>query len=230
MSHRFLRAFVFEFVLFSCLAFAFLTAAAMAFYRGGTLADHHSRGYSFLVNFFSDLGRTRAYSGAPNTVAAPLFALALVLAGLALASFFVAFAGFFQSDPVSRIGALFAATLGILAGAYFIGVALTPANLNSRLHVSYVLAAFRSFLLAVLPFAVLIWKHPRYPRFGAWIFLAFALFLLAYLALMSFGPVPGSPGGLIIQVTGQKLIVYTSLGCVAAQSIVARRFLRNEKA
>ena len=226
MQKRFTRATIFEFALFSSLAFVFLTALAMAFYQGGTQTDHHSRGYSFTINFFSDLGRTRAYSGARNTVSAPLFAFALTLSGLALASFFIAFAGFFWTDLASRVGATLGAALGILAGACFIGVALTPANLNSPLHGHFVSLAFRAFLLAVTPFSVLIWNQKSYPKAGAWIFLAFALFLMAYIALITVGPSPSSPGGLMIQVTGQKLIVYASIVCVGVQSILARRFLR----
>ncbi|WP_157947522.1 hypothetical protein [Abditibacterium utsteinense] len=200
----------------------------MAFYQGGTQANHHSRGYSFLINFFSDLGRTRAYSGAPNLISAPLFAFALSLAGLGLAAFFVAFAGIFWTNLIARTAATFGAALGIFAGASFIGVALTPADINSPLHGFLVFSAFRAFLFAVVPFSILIWSQNRYPKSGAFVFLAFALFLAAYLCLISFGPSPRSPGGLMIQVTGQKLIVYASVVCVGLQSILARHFLRGE--
>ncbi len=228
MLKRFTRAKTFEFVLLASLSFVFLTALAMALYPGGTQANPQSHGYSFLVNFFSDLGRTRAHNGASNTFSAPLFALALTLAGLALAAFFAAFAGLFWTNLLSRIGAALGAALGILAGASFIGVALTPADVNNPLHGFFVLQAFRSFFLAVLPFSFLILSHRRYSKLGAYVFMAFALFLAAYIALISVGPSPRSPGGLMIQVTGQKLIVYASVACVGVQAILARRFLRGE--
>ncbi len=230
MLKRVTRAKTFEFTLLSSLAFVFLSALAMAFYQGGTQTNHQSRGYAFLINFFSDLGRTRAYSGAPNTVSAPLFAMALALVGLALASFFVAFAGLFWTNLFSRTGAALGAIAGIVAGASFIGVALTPANLNSPLHTTFVSWAFRAFLLAVLPFAVVILNQNHYPKAGAWVFVAFALFLMAYLALSSYGPSPRSPSGLMIHATGQKLIVYASVICVGAQAILARAFLRRQNA
>ncbi len=221
------RARLFDFVLLVCGAFMVLTGLAMLFYPGGTQRNPHQVGYSFALNFFSDLGRSRAWNGALNPFSSALFTSALLLAGAALAVFFVLFAAFFWTTLAARVLATLGAALGAVAGAAFVGVALVRADFNSPLHIHYVLLAFRSFLGAVLPFALAILAQKTYPKAGAWIFLMFAGLLAAYIALLIAGPKPSEPGGLWIQVVGQKLIVYASIVCIGAQAIVARRFLRS---
>ncbi len=221
------RARLFDFVTLICGLFVALTALAMLFYPGGTQKNPHHPGYSFALNFFSDLGRTRALNGAANPLSATLFTLALTLAGAALALFFGAFAGFFWTNLAARVLSLLGAFLGTVAGAAFVGVALVTADHNSPLHGAFVLAAFRAFFGATLPFALAILIQKPYPRLGAFIFLAFAGLLLAYIALITVGPSPREAGGLTIQVVGQKIIVYASIACVGAQSLLARKFLRS---
>lgn len=220
------RARLFDFVLAVCIAFVLLTTLAMGFYPGGIQRNPHSIGYSLGLNFFSDLGRARSHSGAPNPVSSVLFKLALTSAGAALMVFFAAFASLFWTDLASRVFALLGAFFGALAGAGFIGVALITADRNSSLHIHYVLLAFRSFFAATLPLALAIGLQKTYPRRGAAIFLAFAGLLAAYIGLLLLGPSPQQPGGLWIQVVGQKLIVYASVVAVGLQSLLARRFLR----
>jgi len=52
----------------------------MVFYRGGTITDPASAGYSFFTNFFSDLGMTVGHAGQPKTVSMVLFMVALSIA------------------------------------------------------------------------------------------------------------------------------------------------------
>jgi hypothetical membrane protein len=218
----------FEFVLLACIGFVFLTALAMAWYPGGTARDHDSRGYQFFVNYFSDLGRTSTYNGTPNGVSSALFTLALGAAGLALSLFFVAFARLFWRGLFERVAAGFGAALGLLSGAAFAGIAVTPANLNSPLHLVFVSTAFRAFLLAVLPFIIVILSGRHYPRGGALVFIAFALGLVAYIQLITVGPSPRTLPGLMVQATGQKLIVYASIVSVGLQALLARRFCASQ--
>lgn len=220
------RARLFDLVLGVCLAFVVLTALAMAFYPGGTQKNPALTGYSFAFNFFSDLGRARALGGGENGFSAALFRLALTSAGLALALFFATFATLFWTNLFARCLACLGAILGIIAGACFVGVALVTADRNSPLHGFFVVTAFRAFFGATLPFALAILIQKSYPKLGAWIFLAFAGLLAAYIGLITIGPAPSEPGGLEIQVIGQKLIVYASIVCVGAQALLARRFLR----
>ena len=221
---------IFACALIACAAFLILTTLAMLFYPGGTALDASSHGYHFWLNFFSDLGRTVARNGAPNPVAAPLFKAALSAAGAALAVFHFGLARALWRSAAKRVLLVDCAIVllgagGVAAGADFVGVALSPANLQPHFHAVYVVWAFRFFLLASLLSGAVVRKRPLFPRALVWLVGAFAALLFAYLLLIARGPATTTPGGLAIQATSQKIIVYAAVACVAAQSWVMLRLV-----
>lgn len=218
----------FEVVVVACVAFVLLTGLAMLFYAGGTHHNKSAQGYSFFVNYFSDMGRTQALNGMPNRISSPLFSLALGAAGLALALFFLAFAAPFWQGFGKRVLAGYGSALGIIAGLCFVGVACTPADLYGSLHRTFVEWAFQTFLLAAIIYSWLMFTRRDYPRTGAWIFSFFALGLAAYVALLMYGPGSRTPEGLFIQVLGQKLIAYAAVISVGWQAVLARGFERRQ--
>lgn len=213
---------IFDLIVGGCVFFVALTALAMLFYPGGTASDPTTRGYSFFTNFFSDLGRTQARNGQPNPIAAPLFFIALTGAGAALIAFFGAFARFFTRTRLDRALALLGTSVGILAGLCFIGIAFVPANLNSALHTQFVFGAFEAFTAATLFYFGVLLRAPDYPKRFAVVFSAFAILLLLYLGLLFFGPSLKTTEGVMIQATGQKIIVYASIVSILIQSLGAR--------
>ncbi len=215
---------IFDVVLLICVFFLFATTLAMALYAGGTSLDPSTRGYQFDANFLSDLGRARARNGAPNTFPALLFQAALSGAGVALALFFLAFARLFWRGLALRVLVGFGTALGLIAAFCFLGVALVPSDVDSPRHGAFAAWAFRSFLGAALFYSLAIATQRHYPRAAAWVFVAFTLALAAYVTLISRGPLPSSPQGLLIQALGQKLIVYASIASIFVQSLIARRF------
>lgn len=216
----------FDMVVIACVGFVILTALAMCFYPGGARHNRHAEGYSFFVNYFSDLGRTQALNGAPNSISSPLFSLALGVAGLALALFFVAFATFFWQGFGMRVLCGYGSAFGIIAGLCFLGIACTPSNLYPSLHSTFVQWAFKTFLMAAVIYSGVIFSKRDYPRAAVWIFSLFALGLASYVALLMYGPGASTPNGLFIQATGQKLISYAAVISIACQAILARRFER----
>lgn len=196
------------------LQFVLLTALAMRSYPGGTNVDHLARGYSFLHNFFSDLGLTVAHNGQPNTVSATLFVIALVSIGLSLVGFALTLPQLFRGHvPLYRLS-LAGSIFGVVAGLAYVGIACTPANLLLTWHMRFVQTAFRTFLVLVLCYGLATWRHPAYPRRYAVGWLAFAVLLAGYVWLLIAGPSARTPEGLLIQAAGQKIIVYASIGCV----------------
>lgn len=197
--------------MLACGQFVILTLVAMLFYPGGTLTDPSTSGYQFLHNFFSDLGLTVSYSGAPNPISSALFITALTLAGLGLILFFLTFPHFFTVSSgglvLSWLGTLF----GVICGFSFIGVAFTPADRFLVRHVDFVHIAFSAFLLVVLLYSVAIYRHPSFPKAYAGVLLLFAALLAAYLWLLFFGPSAATPQGMVIQAVGQKVIVYATI-------------------
>ncbi|MBM3130911.1 MAG: hypothetical protein FJ009_20070 [Chloroflexi bacterium] len=222
MSSSFPRQRIFDLIVGGCIFFVALTALAMLFYPGGTASDPTTRGYSFFMNFFSDLGRTQARNSQPNPIAAPMFFIALSGAGVVLIAFSIAFARLFTRPRLDRALAILGTLAGVLAGTCFIGIAFAPANLNSALHLQFVFGAFEAFTVATLLYFVVLVRAPTYPKRFAAVFGAFALLLLLYLGLLFFGPSLKTPEGVMIQVTGQKIIVYASIVSILIQSLGAR--------
>ena len=221
MNSPFWQRHVYRFVSIGCGLFVLLTVVAMFVYPGGTYTDGTTVGYNFFRNFFSDLGRVTAPNGQPNTVSLILFFTALTLSGIGLVFFFIAFRQFFTTDKTGHWVSLTGTIIGVISGLCFVGIALVPYDLNLDLHYNLVFWAFRTFLFAVGIYAYVVFRQEAYPRRYGWIFVAFAVFLAAYIGLLEFGPEASTPSGLVIQATGQKVIVYISILSVMAQSWLA---------
>jgi len=213
---------IFDFVVFGCGLFIALTVIAMFFYPGGTFTDETTRGYSFFENFFSELGLFRAHSGGSNTISFALFFIALSVVGVGLGLFFLAFPQFFQATQSSRALSAIGSVCGILASLCFIAIAFTPADVNFDLHLDFVLWAFRLFPAAVLFFTIAMFRV-GYPAIFRWVFVVFFGLLIGYMLLLELGPDMKTYQGMVIQATGQKIIVYASITSVMLQAWGSRR-------
>src|SRR5579872_3769679 len=125
----FWRRDVYTLVALACILFVVLTAVAMLLYPGGTILDATTHGYRFFENYFSDLGLTRARSGAPNLPSMLCFIVALVSVGLAFIAFLVAFTRCCAAAPRALRLSRRAAWVGAITGVSFIGIAASPRDL-----------------------------------------------------------------------------------------------------
>jgi hypothetical protein len=214
MEPGLLRTWPYRVTGLTCIQFMVLTAGAMRLYPGGTNVDHASRGYSFLHNFFSDLGLTIAHNGSRNTASAGLFFAALACVGSGLVLLSVTLPQLFRHRRDLRWLSLTGSTVGVVSGLSYIGIALTPANLLLRWHMHFVQLAFRSFLIVVLFYGAATWRHGSYPKKYAVGWLSFAVLLAGYIWLLIAGPSARTEGGLLIQAAGQKIVVYASIACI----------------
>jgi len=221
MTSPFWQKNVYRYVFIGCGLFVVLTVAAMFTYPGGLFSGEITDHYDFFRNFFSDLGRITVEGGRSNIVSAILFFFALSIAGIGLVYFFIAFREFFKVDRMGSRWSLLGTIIGVASGLCFVGIACAPYDLFFDVHYQLVFWAFRTFLISVSIYAFVIFRQTYYPRRYGWIFIAFAVFLAAYLMLLEFGPEATTPSGLIIQATGQKIIVYVSILSVMAQSWLA---------
>ena len=220
---RFWQRTVYDFGIQSAALFVIASGVAMVLYPGGSFSDHATVGYTFSRNFFSDLGMFTAHGGASNLPSMLLFLVALSLCGVGLVLFFIAFPRRFAGAPLARNWSRAGSVCGVIVGLCFIGVAFTPADLLLDAHIAFVKAAFRAFPIAAACYAIAIFRSPSYPRAYGWVFVGFGVALVGYLLLLEFGPRITTDAGLAIQVGGQKVIAYGSIGCVLVQAIGARR-------
>ena len=221
---------VFRIVLVIGLLFYLLITISMLLYPGGTNADHHTQGYSFFTNFLSDLGHTVSLSGQSNIASMVLFIIALILAAIATGLFSLAFTQLFTLSPLtirlSHLGAL----CGLIAGICLIGLAVVPEDLSSWLHNFFTYAALVVFVAAYLFFFLAVVRTKGLPKRISWVFIALGIVLAVYTIISVwvtfFGPAPGTPAWVIIQATGQKIIVYVALLALLVESLLVPPILR----
>jgi hypothetical protein len=224
MNSPFWQKHVYRYVFIGCGLFVLLTVSAMFTYPGGLFTGELTTGYDFFRNFFSDLGRITVEGERSNIVSAILFFFGLAIAGIGLIFFFIAFHNFFKNDQTGNWLSSLGTLIGVTTGLCFVGIACAPYDLVFDIHYQLVFWAFRTFLISVSIYAYVIFRQNNYPRQYGWVFIAFSVFLAAYMGLLEFGPEATTPAGLIVQATGQKIIVYVSIVSVMTQSWLAYKF------
>lgn len=210
--------------------FLVTTLIAMLLYDGGTSFSPEAEGYSFLYNTFSELGRVSGFDGEPKQATRWLFTLAMVLSGTGLVISHGAFPGLFRraADDMPYRGrrwAMAAAGLGMIVGLGFIGIGAFPTDTQTVAHFASVYFAFTVLLPAVGVAAVALLFHPQAPTATRLVHIGFILVLLAYLWLLWFGPSRDSETGALIQVVGQKIIVYAGVVVLTVQTATALTLL-----
>ncbi len=212
------------------LLFYLLLTISMLLYPGGTKADHNTQGYSFFTNFLSDLGQSVALNGQPNIPSMVLFCIAMALAGFVTVLFSLAFTQLFTLTSFtirfSRLGAL----CGLIAGLCLVGVGIVPENLVSWLHNFFIYAALVIFVVAYLFFMLAVVRTKGLPKRVSWVYIALGVILIIYTIIsiwvIFFGPAPGTPAWVVIQATGQKIIVYVAVLALLVESLLFPGVLR----
>jgi hypothetical membrane protein len=225
LSSRWKRE-ILTFCLVSFAVYALFNPLAMLLYPGGTSTDPDAEGYSFLENFFSDLGMVHTYGGEPKVLSLVLFASALVLMGMAYLLFFAIMPGYFVETRLERVASRIGSVAGVLAGVSCLGIAATPWDLFLNAHLIFAFGLSTSFLLAVLCYSVAIWKNRRYPNAYAAVFAVYVVILAAYLCLMLLGPDISTREGLVVTAVGQKIAIYSGMLCWFAQFLGALEYHR----
>lgn len=217
--------FSFALAIAASALFLVLTVSAMFLYRGGTQDDPAVPGYAFWENFFSDLGRTTALSGGPNTASFILFTCALLTVGLVMMTWFLTTPVLFTRSRAAGWLSYPAALSGALAGIAFANVALTPSNLDMDLHMDHVYAAFLCFSIAIFLLTLAMFLEKGYPRIYPAVSTVFLILLVAYNWMGTARPLFGGFSELSIQATSQKIIVYAMVFCTAILSYGAIKVL-----
>jgi hypothetical protein len=159
-----------------------------------------------------------------------LFCLAMALAGIATVLFSLAFTQLFTLTSFtirfSRLGAL----CGLIAGLCLVGVGIVPENLSSWLHNACIYAALVIFVVAYLFFFLAVVRTKGLPKRVSWVYIALGVILIVYTIISAwvtfFGPAPGTPAWVVIQATGQKIIVYVAVLALLVESLLLPEVLR----
>jgi len=168
--------------IFGALQFLVLTAYAMWIYPGGTIHERGLESYSFLTNYFSDLGRTTNFRREPNTACHNIFKTTLTISGVCIMLFFSILPSFFKQET-AKIFAYCALFCGMVAGACYIGIGWIAWNENYWGHIFFVTRGFIAFLIMSGFYAIAIFLDKNYPNKYGMVLIS-EIFVLLY---QSFG-------------------------------------------
>lgn len=204
--------------IYGAIQFLLLTFLAMQVYPGGTLHEPHLEKYSFLYNFFSDLGRTQTFDGHSNSTTHLIFKTTLTLGGISLILFFMALPSLFK-QPISKGCSFLAMLFGIISGISYIGIGHLPWDMNYWEHRFYVRVGFVAFLTMTFFYTLAILIETKYPNRYAMAMGVFALVLAIQIAIMFYATNAWhSNEALYLQAVAQKVVVYAEILCMLYQS------------
>ena len=209
---------------YSMVIFIFLNITAMMFYTGGNINNPDYDGYSFIRNFFSDLGRRYSLSGESNLISCVLFNSSLTIVGLTFITLFYKGRTIFTEYSIL----VFLATIfGVYSGFSYVGVAFTPADLYLKEHIFFAHWAFRALFASSILYSILIFKTDGFDNKYAYAFIIFGfmvLFYVLYSEVVLDDP-RINPASLIKHVVAQKMVVFWILLAVYIYSIGVGKFL-----
>ena len=188
--------------------FVIFQGLGMMSYPGGTIHDLSTIGYSFTLNFFSDMGAYVARNGDPNYLSMIFFSISLILVGVTFALYYLVLPKVFGNNNrnyyLSWIGTIFAFGGSIC----LIGTGLTPTDLVFDSHVFFANNIFYSFLGTSFFYSIVIFNTNILEKRYAIGYVFFFISILLYVGVLQFGPsVSTGQSELIFQVVAQKLIV-----------------------
>jgi len=215
--HKNWKTFASLFIIFGPAQYIILTAVAMLFYAGGTLINPISPGYFFWGNFFSDLGRVIALSGAPNDISFVIFTITALILSVSFIPFALAITSFFKKDRklylIVRVGSL----VCLSSIVFLIGTILTPWDIFAKTHLLFANLFNLTGVLGIVFFTIAVLYNKDYPNRYAFVYIALLIVGITYTIVLISIPKSITLDGLIIQASMQKISQYSFLLCFLIQ-------------
>ena len=187
-----------------------LQITGMLLYPGGTIHDDSTVGYSFTLNFFSDLGTYAAYNNEPNFLSMALFIISLTLVGTTFMLYYLSLPQLFKEDPLNYKLSILGTIFAIGGSIGLIGTGLTPADLVLDTHIFFANNIFYCFMITALCYTIVIYRYNFFEKKYAWGYGIFFILIALYVGVLEWAPPPrSSQPALVFQVITQKLIVLT---------------------
>ena len=209
---------------YSMILFIVLNIVAMFLYSGGNINDSNQIGYSFIKNFFSDLGRRYSHSGESNLISCILFNFSLSVVGVTFIMLFYRIRLYFLKNKLLITISTF---FGIYSGISYVGVAFTPADLLLKEHIFFAHWAFRALFIASFFYSLLIYKTEGFENKYAYGFIAFGLMVFLYVIYSEviLDDPRVNADALVNHVVAQKMIAFWILFSVYIYSVGLGKYL-----
>jgi len=164
-----------------CILFLILTITAMFFYPGGNREDNMEPGFNLLYVTLSDLGRYYAINSLPNTISQALFVPGFILLGISNVIFYLILDSFYKETEKIKWASLTGTILGVISGIFYIFIALTPVDLQVKLHNAFIFAAAPFKYGALICFVIVMFVDKKLPKKFSYLILSI-LILYFFLA------------------------------------------------
>lgn len=202
-------------LVFGGIQYLVLSTVAMALYPGGTKYDPATTGYLFWNNMLSDMGRTVAHNGEPNTASCALFITTMCIIAACLVPFFASLSKEVPAgDARTRRLSLIAELLGIGTGVLLALAAAFPQDLHPQLHLRFAQFAFVVLAPSSLIYGWLFRGDAVFPRPCAQTFFTFSIVLLAGIIVTIASGSGSDVVTVTVQATTQKIMVYAWNACL----------------
>jgi len=204
-------------IIFGPAQYIILTAVAMLFYAGGTMVNPLSPGYYFWGNFFSDLGRVIALSGAPNVVSFTIFTITASILSISFIPFAFVISSYFKGDKKQYLIARISSLICLVSIAFLIGTILTPWDIFDRTHLLFANLFNIAGVLGVVCFTIAVLYNKDYPNLYGFVYIALLIIAVVYTIILVSIPKSISLEGLLLQASMQKFSQYSFLLCFLIQ-------------
>ena len=216
------------FPICGAIQYIIITFIAMLFYPGGTFIDSSTEGYSFFMNFFSDLGNRISYSGHDNLISHILFSSTLTIFAFSNL-FFMIGSNYIFKHMRNLCNSL--VTISLLAIWSLLGVVFSPGDIYPTNHVFFAHNATFWTCIAFLIYSINIFLNTDYSNKYIIPFLTYVITLLvnAFIGIIKLEK--NTFEGLLIQATIQKIFFYvwcTILIVISIQNIKIYTRMRSE--
>lgn len=215
-------------MIIASVLFLMLTGLAMLFYPGGTTNNPNTIGYSFLQNFFSDLGRYKTFLNQPKLMSLSFFFLAVTIVSAVSIRFNWALTDDLDGEGKHPVATILARFFGISYAIAMFGIACTPYDLYLDAHILVVRICFALLIPLSLCYTFLIYKYHQMPNRYATLFIITAIMLSIYLYILIFGA--KATENPYLQTVAQKVIVYSLVFSLLYLAIGAKKYIiRNDE-
>ena len=216
------------FIIFGPVQYVIFTIIAMIFYAGGTIVNPLSLGYYFWGNFFSDLGRVTALSGASNVISFTIFTITALILSFSFIPFAFALPTFFKNDKKQYLAARIGSITCLISIFFLIATILTPWDIFSTTHLMFANLFNITGAIGVIFFAVAVLYNKNYPNIYAFTYGVLLIIAIVYTVVLVVLPKSITPEGLIIQASMQKISQYSFLFCFLIQGYGAWKLQKSK--
>jgi len=205
------------FIIIGPAQYIILTAVAMMFYAGGTMINPLSPGFYFWGNFFSDLGRVIALSGAPNVVSFTIFTITALILSFSFIPFAFVISSYFKSDKKQYLLARIGSLICLISIVFLIATIFTPWDIFDRTHLMFANLFNITGVLGIVFFTIAVLYNKDYPNLYGFVYIALLIIAVIYTIILVSIPKSITLNGLLIQASMQMFSQYSFLLCFLIQ-------------